>query len=94
MPARKPKRNQEGCSSPKTALGVIQIPNPSARRRPMAEPRQKTVALRRPWFLCAAMTSARTNTSGLRRTTMPMEKAVVSVWGRVARSMSGQYAGS
>ncbi len=45
----------------------------------MDEPRKKTMELSWARVLWAAMTSARTNTSGLSRTTIPKEKAVAKV---------------
>jgi hypothetical protein len=51
-----------------------------AKKRPIEEPRKKTMELRRARDLWAAITRARINTSGLSSTTMPKEKAVVRAW--------------
>jgi post-segregation antitoxin (ccd killing protein) len=47
-----------------------------AAKRPMKEPRKKTTELSLARDLCAAMRRAKTNISGLKRTTIPIEKAV------------------
>lgn len=78
--ARIAKWIHEGCSTPGDALVVIQKPIPMAKKRPREEPRKKTIEFIRARVLWAAMTKARTNTSGLSRTTIPIEKAVASVW--------------
>jgi post-segregation antitoxin (ccd killing protein) len=56
--------------------GVIQRPIPMAAKRPMKEPMKKTTELSLARDLCAAMRRAKTNISGLKRTTIPIEKAV------------------
>jgi hypothetical protein len=74
MDARTAKRIHDGSSVPGRDGVVIHIPIPIAKKSPMAEDRKKTTELSRAWVLCAAISSAKTKVSGLRRTTIPMEK--------------------
>ena len=45
MLARIAKWVHEGCSTPEVGVGVIQSPTPMAKKRPMDEPRKKTMEL-------------------------------------------------
>ena len=79
IPARTEKRIQEECSTPGVVSGVIQKPNPRATKSPIAEPRKKHVEFSFARLSWEAISRPRTKTSGLKRTTIPKEKASARV---------------